>query len=54
MSPIGAGPPVKLFLNSKIVDLDVTKATLTLADGEVVTGDLVLGADGAHVSNPFH
>lgn len=33
--------------------MDVTKATLTLADGRLFTGDLVLGADGVHVCNIF-
>jgi 2-polyprenyl-6-methoxyphenol hydroxylase-like FAD-dependent oxidoreductase len=54
LSPLGAGSPVQLFLKTKVIDMDVSKATLTLEDGRVFRGDLVLGADGVHVCNPFH
>ncbi|KAJ5369081.1 uncharacterized protein N7496_008841 [Penicillium cataractarum] len=48
LSREGAGSPVQLFLNTRIIDMDVQNATLTLAGGDVATGDLVIGADGAH------
>lgn len=53
VSSEGAGLPVQLFLNSKIIGLVVTKATLELADSRLFTGDLVLGADGVHVCDIF-
>lgn len=35
-----------LRLNSTVVGLDPTRGTLTLADGEVLHADLIVGADG--------
>ncbi|KAJ7222958.1 FAD/NAD(P)-binding domain-containing protein [Mycena rebaudengoi] len=42
----GPGPPAKLHLGSEVVECDPQQATLTLQDGRVIHGDLVLGADG--------
>jgi len=42
----GKGLPAKLHLSSKIVDVDASKATITLEDGSTVQGDLIIGADG--------
>lgn len=42
----GKGLPAKLHLGNKTVDVDVSKATITLEDGTTVQGDLILGADG--------
>lgn len=33
-------------VNSKVVDIDFESATITLKDGQTLTGDLVVGADG--------
>jgi salicylate hydroxylase len=44
------GVPVKLHLACKVVDIDLYNACVTLEDGRVFNGDLLLGADGLHVS----
>ncbi|KAL3457403.1 hypothetical protein BJX64DRAFT_18920 [Aspergillus heterothallicus] len=44
----GPGFPAQLHTSSKVVDIDPHNATITLENGEVVSGDLVLGADGVH------
>lgn len=46
----GVGTPVKLYTSSKIESLDPEKGEAHLADGTVVTGDVLLGADGIYVS----
>lgn len=48
----GKGKPVVIHLQSRIKEVDVEKSTITLNDGSVVSGDLILGADGVHVSSP--
>ncbi|RAH84256.1 FAD/NAD(P)-binding domain-containing protein, partial [Aspergillus japonicus CBS 114.51] len=47
-SPEGPGTPVTIHLRSKVVSCDPAAPSLTLADGSVVEGDLVIGADGVH------
>lgn len=47
------GKPVLIHLQSKVTSVDVEKTSITLQDGKVVYGDLVLGADGVHVSSPL-
>ncbi|KAF7312695.1 FAD-binding-3 domain-containing protein [Mycena indigotica] len=42
------GPPAKLHFGNKVVSCDPEAATITLANGETVTSDLVIGADGIH------
>ncbi|KAF8148128.1 hypothetical protein K438DRAFT_2027558 [Mycena galopus ATCC 62051] len=42
----GEGPPAVLHLASRVVDCDPEAGALTLSDGRVVQGDLLLGADG--------
>ncbi|KAF7289643.1 FAD-binding-3 domain-containing protein [Mycena chlorophos] len=42
------GPPVELHLGRKVTDCDPDAGTITLSDGEVVTGDVVIGADGVN------
>nr|GAT47415.1 FAD/NAD(P)-binding domain-containing protein [Mycena chlorophos] len=42
----GLGPPAALHLGSKVVACDPATGSITLANGEVVTADLVIGADG--------
>lgn len=44
----GEGAPAKLLLGSKVVQVDPVKASVTLEDGSVVSGDVVIGADGVH------
>ncbi|EJP62364.1 FAD binding domain protein [Beauveria bassiana ARSEF 2860] len=44
----GAGHPVKLRVASRVADLDLQQATITLVDGTVIAGDAIIGADGIH------
>ncbi|KAF7349934.1 FAD/NAD(P)-binding domain-containing protein [Mycena venus] len=44
----GGGPPVQLLLNSKVATCDADAGIVTLANGEVVHADIVIGADGIH------
>lgn len=46
---IGEGKPAKLNLRSRVTDIDCKNATLTLENGEVFCGDVIVGADGVHV-----
>lgn len=46
----GEGTPVVIKLGAKVVGLDAEGGILTLADGERVTEDLVVVADGTHSS----
>jgi salicylate hydroxylase len=46
----GLGRPVVIHLQSKVVAVDVEKTTITLRDGTVVESNLIIGADGVHVS----
>ncbi|KAF7327206.1 FAD/NAD(P)-binding domain-containing protein [Mycena kentingensis (nom. inval.)] len=41
-------PPAELFLGQKVVSCDPDAGSITLASGEVVVGDVVVGADGVH------
>ncbi|KAF7349852.1 FAD/NAD(P)-binding domain-containing protein [Mycena venus] len=42
----GEGPPAVIHLASQVVNCNPEDASLTLGDGRVIEGDLVLGADG--------
>ncbi|KAJ7306968.1 FAD/NAD(P)-binding domain-containing protein [Mycena albidolilacea] len=42
----GEGPPAVLRLASRVISCNPEDGSLTLSDGSIVTGDLVLGADG--------
>jgi 2-polyprenyl-6-methoxyphenol hydroxylase-like FAD-dependent oxidoreductase len=44
----GAGKPAVLHVLSKVLEVDPETATIKLDNGEVVTADLVLGADGIY------
>jgi 2-polyprenyl-6-methoxyphenol hydroxylase-like FAD-dependent oxidoreductase len=44
----GEGTPAVLRLRSKVVDVDVKAGVVTLADGEKIQSDVVVGADGVH------
>jgi salicylate hydroxylase len=43
-----AAPFMNLRLNSRVASLDPSVPTLTLASGEVVKADVVIGADGVN------
>ncbi|KAH0367998.1 FAD/NAD(P)-binding domain-containing protein, partial [Aureobasidium melanogenum] len=43
-----AGVPVQLHLACKVTDIDLYNASVTLEDGRIFNGDLLLGADGLH------
>lgn len=47
-SPEGKGTPAKLHTSSRVVDVDVSSATIFLEDGGQIEGDLVVGSDGVH------
>ncbi|CAI7599603.1 unnamed protein product [Penicillium bialowiezense] len=44
----GKGEPARLHTASKVVDVDPNAATVTLENGDVIEGDVILGADGVH------
>ncbi|KAJ7493694.1 FAD/NAD(P)-binding domain-containing protein [Mycena latifolia] len=44
----GTGPPARLHLGQEVADCDPVEGILTLKNGEVHHGDLVIGADGIH------
>ncbi|KAJ6561818.1 hypothetical protein B0H19DRAFT_1233683 [Mycena capillaripes] len=44
----GEGPPAQLFLDSRVVACDTEAGTVTLANGEAIRADVVIGADGVH------
>ncbi|KAK4174192.1 putative salicylate hydroxylase [Triangularia setosa] len=46
--PVGPGNPVTLHLKSAVVGYNPTTPSITLADGTVLSADLVIGADGVH------
>lgn len=50
VSPEGAGRPVKIHLQSKVIKCDPTIPSIELANGQSIDADLVVGADGVHVS----
>ena len=43
-------PPAELRTSSRVLDVDPHTATVTLENGDKVQGDLVIAADGVHVS----
>lgn len=45
------GVPAKLETRSRVLEVDAENATITLENGQTVQGDLVIGADGVHVSH---
>lgn len=46
----GPGTPCRLLLASKVVAIDPHEASTTLENGEKLVSDVILGADGVHVS----
>ncbi|KAJ5313084.1 hypothetical protein N7508_003914 [Penicillium antarcticum] len=46
VSPTRAGDPATVRVTSRVVDCDASKGTVTLDGGEIVKGDLIIGADG--------
>jgi hypothetical protein len=47
----GPGTPAELRTSSRVVNVDTSTATVFLEDGGQLQGDLVIGADGVHVSD---
>lgn len=50
LSPDRAGDPVTVRVASRVVDCSPLDGTVTLEGGEVVTGDLIVAADGMCVN----
>lgn len=48
----GLGNPVELSLGARVASADSDMAKVTLEDGRAFEGDVVVGADGFHVSFP--
>jgi salicylate hydroxylase len=46
-----SGVPVTLHLACQVTDVDLINAIVTLDDGRTFEGDVLLGADGLHVSS---
>lgn len=46
----GKGQPVVINLQSRVKEVDCDAPSITLQDGRVIKGDLIVGADGVHVS----
>ncbi|KAI5450866.1 hypothetical protein NCC49_002607 [Naganishia albida] len=44
--PDGPGEPAKVLLNSRVVECDTERGSVTLKDGTVMTADVIIGADG--------
>ncbi|KAJ7767165.1 FAD/NAD(P)-binding domain-containing protein [Mycena metata] len=44
----GDGPPAELLLGSKVLACDPEAGTVTLGNGETISADLIIGADGIH------
>lgn len=42
------GDPAVIRTASKVINCDTQKGTVTLESGEIVTGDLIIGADGMY------
>lgn len=53
VSTEGPGEPCTLQLERKVASVDPDESEVVLANGERVSGDLILGADGVHVSIIF-
>lgn len=51
MSEDGQGKKVEIFLQSRVAKVDVNLTSIELEGGEVVRGDLIIGADGVHVNS---
>jgi 2-polyprenyl-6-methoxyphenol hydroxylase-like FAD-dependent oxidoreductase len=52
LSPDGDGVPVELRTGSRAASVDAASATAVLESGECVRGNVLIGADGVHVSCP--
>jgi salicylate hydroxylase len=46
----GKGVPVVIHLQSRVVEVNVEEVSITLQEGQKIQGDLLIGADGVHVS----
>jgi 2-polyprenyl-6-methoxyphenol hydroxylase-like FAD-dependent oxidoreductase len=52
-NPNDTDTPAIILTSSRIVDVDASAGTITLDSGERISGDMVIGADGIGVRNPF-
>lgn len=52
--PDGDGPPVKVCAGTDVSDLDCGNGSIVLANGDKVTADLVVAADGVHSKAAAH
>jgi 2-polyprenyl-6-methoxyphenol hydroxylase-like FAD-dependent oxidoreductase len=48
--PDGPGEPAILKTCSRVLDVDAAQGIVSLENGETCKGDVVIGADGVHVS----
>lgn len=44
----GEGIPAKLYKASRVINIDSLNANVTLQSGEIINGDIVIGADGVY------
>ena len=51
LDPTAAGKPATITLDTEVVEIDSEKGELTLANGDKVQKDIIVVADGAHVSS---
>ncbi|KAF9895153.1 hypothetical protein FE257_000055 [Aspergillus nanangensis] len=52
--PDGPGKPAELVLRSEVINYDSEAGSITLADGSIHHGDLVVAADGVHSAAASH
>jgi hypothetical protein len=53
LHPSGNGVPARLETKYRVVDVDCENATISLENGQMIKGDVVIGANGVHVSQDF-
>jgi 2-polyprenyl-6-methoxyphenol hydroxylase-like FAD-dependent oxidoreductase len=45
----GPGRPARLHTSSKVIEVDPVAGTIELENGNIVTADVIVGADGIYV-----
>lgn len=50
LSSEGQGPPARLEVNHRAVDVDCENGRVTFENGNTITADLIIGADGIRVN----
>lgn len=53
MAQDAPGTPATLHTSSKVLSVDASACQISLGDGRTVQADLILGADGIYVSDPW-